>query len=154
MPGVVIFETGQGYPHVMDATSIFDLVGGQPWFDKLVDQFYTGVASDELLLPMYPDDLVESRRTLAMFLAQYWGGPPLYNNERGHPRLRMRHVPFQIGVPERDAWLKHMLAALDTMAPHELIAEAMTDYFSMAATQMVNHFPEAVGGDRSTIPVS
>ncbi len=147
-------ETYHGYPQVMDDTSIFELVGGQPWFDELVDQFYTGVASDELLLPMYPDDLVESRRTLAMFLAQYWGGPPLYNDERGHPRLRMRHVPFRIGVPERDAWLKHMLAALETMAPPELVAEAMTDYFSMAATQMINHFPEAVGGDRSTIPVS
>ena len=95
--------------------SVYDAVGGADFFVDLVDAFYDGVASDLLLRPLYPDDLTDSRRHLAGFLQQYWGGPTTYSDERGHPRLRMRHAPFVIGEPERDAWLRHMLGALDAL---------------------------------------
>jgi hemoglobin len=98
-----------------DAT-VFDAVGGRPFFEELVDGFYTGVSADPLLRPMYPEDLTESRRHLAGFLTQYWGGPSTYSDERGHPRLRMRHAPFVIGEAERDAWLRHMLQSLDAVS--------------------------------------
>lgn len=93
--------------------TVYDAVGGLAFFVDLVDGFYVGVADDAVLRPMYPEDLTESRRHLAGFLVQYWGGPSAYSDERGHPRLRMRHAPFAIGEPERDAWLRHMLASLD-----------------------------------------
>ena len=96
--------------------SVYDAVGGQPFFIELVDGFYAGVSADVLLRPLYPEDLTDSRRHLAGFLMQYWGGPPTYSEERGHPRLRMRHAPFAIGAAERDAWLRHMLGSLDAVA--------------------------------------
>lgn len=96
--------------------AVYDEVGGGPFFVDLVDGFYAGVSSDPLLRPMYPEDLSEPRRHLTGFLIQYWGGPTAYSAERGHPRLRMRHVPFTIGVAERDAWLRHMLGSLDAVA--------------------------------------
>jgi len=95
--------------------SVYDAVGGRPFFVDLVDGFYAGVSADVLLRPLYPEDLTDSRRHLAGFLTQYWGGPATYSNERGHPRLRMRHAPFAIGVAERDAWLRHMLGSLDSV---------------------------------------
>lgn len=95
--------------------TVYDAVGGMPFFVDLVAGFYEGVANDPILRPMYPDDLDDSREHLAGFLIQYWGGPTTYSNERGHPRLRMRHAPFVIGEPERDAWLRHMLASLDAV---------------------------------------
>ena len=98
--------------------SVFDAVGGQGFFDDLVERFYRAVATDLLLRPLYPDDLSGSERHLALFLGQYWGGPTTYSNERGHPRLRMRHAPFVVGEPERDAWLRHMNAALDALNLH------------------------------------
>ena len=96
--------------------SVYDAVGGAPFFVDLVDGFYAGVSADPLLRPMYPEDLTDSRRHLAGFLTQYWGGPSTYSDERGHPRLRMRHAPFAIGEPERDAWLRHMLPSLEAVA--------------------------------------
>ena len=124
----------------MDA--LYDRVNGETFFVDLVDRFYLGVAGDPLLRPLYPDDLTESKRHLALFLVQYWGGPPTYNEQRGHPRLRMRHVPFVIGPAERDAWLRHMLGSVDQMvvigdlsAPD---AEELRDYFEMAARSLVN----------------
>jgi hemoglobin len=96
--------------------SVYDAVGGRPFFVDLVDGFYAGVGADLLLRPLYPEDLTESRRHLAGFLTQYWGGPSTYSDERGHPRLRMRHAPFVIGEAERDAWLRHMLGSLDAVA--------------------------------------
>ena len=95
---------------VIDPSTVYDAVGGQAFFDRLVDRFYDGVESDDVLLPLYPDpdDLQGARRRLAMFLAQYWGGPTTYNEERGHPRLRMRHAPFAIGPEARERWLAHM----------------------------------------------
>jgi hemoglobin len=96
--------------------NVHDAVGGQPFFDDLVDGFYAGVSADPVLRPLYPEDLTDSRRHLAGFLTQYWGGPSTYSDERGHPRLRMRHAPFAIGDAERDAWLHHMLGSLDAVA--------------------------------------
>jgi hemoglobin len=122
--------------------TVHEYVGGQPFFDRLVDRFYAGVADDPVLRPLYPDDLGPSKRHLAGFLAQYWGGPPEYSAERGHPRLRMRHFPFAIGPRERDAWLSQMLAALDACAREiDMAAEietAMRDYFTHSAGFLVN----------------
>lgn len=134
--------------------TIHQLVGGDGFFVRLVDEFYDRVAEDPVLVAVYPEDLSEPRRTTAAFLAQFWGGPPDYSAERGHPRLRMRHHPFRIRRLERDAWLRHMLAALDVVLPETeverqpaLVAEtgtapdiraAMVDYFERGATAMIN----------------
>ena len=124
----------------MDA--LFTRVGGEQFFTDLVDSFYLGVAGDPLLRPLYPEDLIESRRHLALFLMQYWGGPATYNEIRGHPRLRMRHAPFVVGPPERDAWLRHMGSAVDRMVETERLAASDADelhaYFDMAAHSLVN----------------
>jgi hemoglobin len=121
-------------------SSLYDAVGGMPFFERLVDAFYTGVASDDILLPLYPEapDLSGARHRLALFLAQYWGGPTTYNDERGHPRLRMRHMPFHVGPLQRDRWLHHMSAAVDQCAPTAEIAEVLMRYFAPAAEQMRN----------------
>src|SRR5574338_597324 len=94
--------------------TLFGAVGGMLFFERLVDVFYDGVASDPVLVRLYPDptDLAPARRRLTLFLAQYWGGPTTYSDERGHPRLRMRHVPFRIDEAARDAWVRHMSAAV------------------------------------------
>ena len=122
--------------------TLYGRVNGEQFFVDLIDRFYLGVAGDPLLRPLYPDDLTESKRHLALFLVQYWGGPPTYNEQRGHPRLRMRHVPFIIGPAERDAWLRHMLGAVDEMVvTGELSAPdagELRDYFEMAAHSLVN----------------
>jgi hemoglobin len=122
--------------------ALFTRVGGEQFFTDLVDQFYLGVAGDPLLRPLYPDDLIESRRHLALFLMQYWGGPPTYNEQRGHPRLRMRHAPFVVGPAERDAWLRHMRSAVDRMVEADRLAvadaEELHGYFDMAAHSLVN----------------
>jgi hemoglobin len=122
--------------------ALFDRVGGESFFVDLIDRFYLGVAGDPLLRPLYPDDLAEPAQHLALFLMQYWGGPPTYNEQRGHPRLRMRHAPFVIGPAERDAWLRHMHAALDQLAADGRIggpdAEELRAYLDMAARQLVN----------------
>ena len=124
----------------MDA--LFARVGGEQFFTDLVDHFYLAVAGDPLLRPLYPDDLLESRRHLALFLMQYWGGPSTYNEQRGHPRLRMRHAPFVVGPAERDAWLRHMRSAVDRMVETDRLtasdAEEMRSYFDMAAHSLVN----------------
>jgi hemoglobin len=112
--------------------------GGEPFFDALIDRFYAGVSADPLLRPLYPADLTESKAHLALFLAQYWGGPRTYSEQRGHPRLRMRHAPFVIGEAQADAWLRHMTdavheAGLDPADQHDLL-----DYLSMAARSLIN----------------
>jgi hemoglobin len=121
--------------------NLHDQVGGA-FFTELVDRFYDGVASDLLLRPLYPEDLTDSRRHMVLFLQQYWGGPTTYDQERGHPRLRMRHAPFVIGEAERDAWLGHMLAALDaTAAAHGTAPELVgpiRDHLVNAADFLVN----------------
>lgn len=124
----------------MDA--LYERVGGESFFVDLVDRFYLGVAGDPLLRPLYPDDLRESSRHLALFLMQYWGGPGAYSEERGHPRLRMRHAPFVIGPAERDAWLRHMLGALQELESASRITAAdaleFREYLGMAANSLVN----------------
>ena len=120
--------------------NVYELVGGMPFFESLVDRFYEGVAHDPVLLALYPEpeDLAKARHRLTLFLAQYWGGPPTYSRERGHPRLRMRHVPFAIGPVERDRWLLHMRAAVAAMAPTQGVADALERYFAFAAESMRN----------------
>ncbi|HEY6698169.1 MAG TPA: globin [Acidimicrobiales bacterium] len=122
--------------------NVYEALGGQAFFDDLVERFYRRVAMDPLLRPLYPDDLTGPRRHLALFLGQYWGGPTTYSHERGHPRLRMRHAPFVIGEPERDAWLRHMGAALDGLVVergvHPVVEARLLDYFAMTADAMVN----------------
>lgn len=113
-----------------------------PFFERLVDAFYEGVATDEVLLPLYPEqpDLTGARHRLTLFLAQYWGGPTTYMDERGHPRLRMRHFPFHVGPLERDRWLVHMAAAVEREAAPlgaGLVDEMMT-YFVSAAEHLRN----------------
>ncbi len=122
--------------------TVYEAVGGQAFFDALVARFYKGVATDLLLRPLYPDDLTDSKRHLVLFLAQYWGGPGTYMEERGHPRLRMRHAPFVIGEPERDAWLRHMTAAIESLLDecdiHPVVEARLLDYMATAADAMVN----------------
>lgn len=122
----------------MEPVSVYDAVGGMPFFERLVDRFYEGVAADDVLLPMYPEphDLSGARHRLTLFLAQYWGGPTTYAEERGHPRLRMRHAAFPIGSLARDRWLLHMTAAVESLAPQEDVRAALLDYFGMAAESM------------------
>ncbi len=117
---------------------MYERVGGDPWFATLVDRFYTGVADDVLLRPLYPDDLGPARAHLAGFLVQYWGGPTTYSEQRGHPRLRMRHAPFTIGAAERDAWFGHMAAAVRDGGLNAEDEAEMLAYFDMAATHLVN----------------
>ena len=122
-----------------EPTTVYDLVGGAPTFEALVARFYAGVVADPLLRPMYPDDdMAGARARLTGFLIQYWGGPDDYSQERGHPRLRMRHAPFVIGPAERDAWLRHMTAAVRAGELPGPVEEAMLAYFEMAANAMVN----------------
>jgi hemoglobin len=124
----------------MSEATLYDRVGGSPFFERLVDRFYTGVEGDPALLALYPDrsDLAGARRRLTLFLIQYWGGPTTYFAERGHPRLRARHLPFAIGVTERDRWLVHMRAAIDASdAPPDARAE-LHGYVTMAADAMRN----------------
>ena len=124
----------------MPGDTLYDRVGGQAFFNDLVDSFYAGVVDDETLRPMYPENLNESKRHLALFLAQYWGGPPAYSDERGHPRLRMRHAPFRIDKRARDAWLLHMRAALLAMRERlgDEDASDFDSYVDMAAHQLRN----------------
>jgi hemoglobin len=120
--------------------TLYEQVGGDAFFVQLVDAFYDAVEGDETLRPLYPDDLQASRRHLTLFLIQYWGGPRTYQDERGHPRLRLRHAPFAITKSVRDAWMVAMTDALESVRDQlndEQLGE-LTAYFSMAATQMRN----------------
>lgn len=123
-----------------DAETVYGLVGGQPFFDQLVEHFYVGVEADPVLRPMYEgDDLTEAKRHLAGFLAQYWGGGfEHYSEERGHPRLRMRHAPFAIGQAERDGWYRAMEAAVRAGDLPPEIEAKMLDYFAHASTHLMN----------------
>ena len=120
--------------------SVYEAVGGQPFFDALAAAFYRRVAADEVLLCLYPDqtDLGPAARRLALFLGQYWGGPQTYSEERGHPRLRMRHSPFEIGPTERDHWMIAMNGALDELGVHPMAREKFDGYFAATAEAMRN----------------
>jgi hemoglobin len=129
-------------PAKADARTVFQAAGGAETFMRLVDRFYAGVASDPVLRPMYPADLTDSRRHLTLFIMQFFGGPSTYSQERGHPRLRMRHLPFAIGQRERDAWVRHMTAAVDAEGLPEPVRTALLEYFDQAATFLMNRDSE------------
>ena len=118
--------------------NVYTLAGGMPAFKRLAAAFYAGVADDPVLRPLYPESLREPEENLGLFMAQYFGGPPIYSQQRGHPRLRMRHLPFAIGKRERDAWVHQMLKALDTSGIEEPALSEMRTYFEEAATFMMN----------------
>ena len=126
------------------APSLYSRVGGQPFFDQLVESFYDGVATDELLAPLYPDfpDFGPAKHRLSLFLAQYWGGPTTYMEERGHPKLRMRHFPYHVGPLERDRWLLHMAAAVEQtcadLPDGASTADELISYFVPAAEHLRN----------------
>lgn len=119
--------------------NLYESLGGEPFFENLVQRFYAGVADDPLLRPLYPEpDLAPAERRLKLFLMQYFGGPATYSEERGHPRLRMRHMPFSIGVAERDAWLGHMRKSLDQAQLAVELDGAVWDYCQKAAAFLQN----------------
>ncbi|MEN9989829.1 MAG: hypothetical protein RL508_808 [Actinomycetota bacterium] len=121
----------------------YESVGGHAGFKKLVDEFYRLVETDEVLRPMYPEgDLAPAAHRLTMFLEQYWGGPTTYQEERGHPRLRMRHAAFKIGPLARDRWISHMRSALDTLGLPPLIEAELWAYLDRAAHSLLNSFED------------
>ena len=123
----------------MRVANVFDAAGGEDTFRRLVQAFYSRVATDPVLRPLYPEaDLAGATERLTLFLVQYWGGPNTYSQVRGHPRLRMRHAPFKIGQRERDAWLGHMKAAVDSLDVTPAVRKALLDYFQTASTAMIN----------------
>lgn len=119
---------------------LYDRVGGMDFFARLVDEFYSGVVTDEVLWPLYPDqaDLDGAKHRLTLFLAQYWGGPTTYMEERGHPKLRMRHMPFHVGPLERDRWLVHMAKAVEQSIDDDAIRAELMAYFVPAAEHLRN----------------
>lgn len=119
----------------------FDEIGGMPVVERIVTRFYEGVATDEVLRPMYVDaDLADgsAARRLTLFLAQYWGGPTTYSAERGHPRLRMRHAPYAVTPTARDHWLRHFRAALDEAELSPEQDAKFWGYVTYAAEFMLN----------------
>lgn len=123
----------------MKPASIFETMGGEGAFRTLVDRFYASVAEDPILRPVYPEaDLSGASERLRLFLIQYWGGPDTYAQQRGHPRLRLRHQPFAIGQPERDAWMRHMREAVEELDVDRRAKKALLDYFEAASTAMIN----------------
>ncbi|MBN9201002.1 globin [Microbacterium aurantiacum] len=121
--------------------TFYDQVGGHPTFVRLVRRFYEGVAEDEVLRPMYPEeDLGPAEERLLLFLEQYWGGPGTYSAQRGHPRLRMRHAPFRVNPDARERWLRHMRDAVDSLELSPMHEEVLWDYLDRAAHAMVNTF--------------
>jgi hemoglobin len=121
-----------------DARTVFAAAGGEETFRRIVAHFYAGVSEDPLLRPLYPENLDESERHLTLFLVQYFGGPSTYSQQRGHPRLRMRHLPFTIGQAERDAWMRHMTAAVEAERLPQPLSATLLDYFDRAATFLMN----------------
>jgi hemoglobin len=126
-----------------DEPTVYDVVGGMDFFAALADRFYEWVKADAVLLPLYPDpsDLPAAARRLALFLAQYWGGPHTYSEERGHPMLRARHMPYVVGELERDHWLVCMLNAVNELVADDEIRARFTDYFVKAAEHLRNDQP-------------
>ena len=123
----------------MPVANVFEAAGGEDTFRLLVERFYARVATDAVLRPVYPEaDLSGAAERLTLFLIQYWGGPNTYSEQRGHPRLRMRHHPFVIGQRERDAWLAAMTVAVDSLDITPNVRKALLDYFETASTAMIN----------------
>ena len=121
------------------APTPYELMGGHEAFVRLVRRFYAGVATDPVLRPLYPEaDLSGAEERLRMFLEQYWGGPTTYSQQRGHPRLRMRHAPFRVNPDARDRWLTHMRAAVESLRLAPMLESVLWDYLERAAWSMVN----------------
>ncbi|WP_295011003.1 globin [uncultured Microbacterium sp.] len=137
-----------------DASSFYDQVGGHDTFQRLVVAFYREVAQDPVLKPMYPEeDLGPAAERLRLFLEQYWGGPTTYGEQRGHPRLRMRHMPFHVDPDARDRWLRCMRVAVDEAGLSPLHEATLWDYLERAAHAMVNTFePRGIGPDAAGRP--
>ena len=137
----------------MSEQSFYEAVGGEATFTRLVHRFYQGVADDPELRRVYPaKDLGPAEEHLRLFLMQYWGGPQTYNELRGHPRLRMRHVRFVIGEAQRDAWLRNMRTSLDELALDEELDAQLWDYLVMAAQSLVNVDPTLGPGGLGVSP--
>ena len=119
-------------------STFYERIGGQEFFSQLVEGFYAGIETDEVLRPMYPEDLTESKRHLVMFLEQYWGGPHTYQEQRGHPRLRMRHAPFPIDDDARDRWIRHMESSLKQLPVAPDLRDELWSYLVTAAHSLVN----------------
>ncbi|TFC54120.1 globin [Cryobacterium sp. TMT2-15-1] len=140
-PGAVHLREGENGTAI--GLTFYAQVGGRPFFENLVNEFYRGVATDPVLKPMYPeDDLGPAAERLTMFLEQFWGGPTTYSEQRGHPRLRQRHQPFKVNPDSRDRWLNHMRAAVDKAALPPLQRDQLWDYLERAAFAMLNTFDE------------
>ncbi|MGW8380261.1 globin [Streptomyces sp. ODS28] len=123
----------------LQSQTFYEQVGGEETFRRLVRRFYEGVAEDPLLRPMYPEeDLGPAEERLALFLMQYWGGPRTYSDNRGHPRLRMRHAPFKVDRAAHDAWLRHMRVAVEELELAPELEKQLWDYLVYAAASMVN----------------
>lgn len=121
--------------------NFYELIGGKPTFAKLAAKFYEGVATDEVLKPMYPEeDLGPAAERLQLFLEQYWGGPSTYQEQRGHPRLRMRHMPYKINPDARGRWLQHMRVAVESLELAPLHEAELWGYLDRAATAMLNTY--------------
>ena len=121
---------------MVEQTNLYESMGGRATFEQLVSHFYALVSNDPILRPMYPDeDFKGAARRLLMFLEQYWGGPKTYSEERGHPRLRMRHASFHISEVERDVWLKHMKSAVDELEMTADLKNELWNYFGRDALQ-------------------
>ncbi|WP_084039923.1 globin [Demequina sp. NBRC 110053] len=130
--------------------SFFEAVGGHATFERIVRRFYSGVAEDPVLRPMYPEeDLEGAIERLTLFLEQYWGGPTTYSDNRGHPRLRMRHVAFHVNPDARDRWIEHMRDAVAAADLAPLHAVTLMDYLERAAHSMVNTFEPTPGTEES-----
>lgn len=128
----------------MSEVSFYDAVGGHATFERLVAEFYRGVADDAELRALYPEaDLAPAATRLRLFLEQYWGGPTTYSDERGHPRLRMRHQPYAVTPAQRDRWLTHMMAAVDAIALAPEHDATLREYLARAAYSLVNAPEEA-----------
>ena len=127
--------------------TLYEAVGGLGYFEAVVDRFFDRVEDDAVVRKVYPEDLTESRRRTALFLAQYWGGPSSYSEERGHPRLRARHFRFVIGQAERDGWVRHMMDAIDAtplaVPIFDAVRPMLENYIEKAATAMINHTDDA-----------
>jgi hemoglobin len=132
-------EKSEATQDVEENVSFYDAVGGHETFVRLVDRFYAGVAEDDVLRQMYPEeDLGPAAERLTMFLEQYWGGPTTYGDQRGHPRLRMRHVPFVVNADARDRWIRHMRDAVDSLALPPAYESVLWTYLERAAWSMQN----------------
>jgi hemoglobin len=128
----------EGHQVQVPPTTMYERLGGMAFFETLTERFYKAVAQDEVLRPLYPEDLEPPRRHLCLFLAQFFGGPRVYDAERGNPMLRARHLPFKIGAKERDHWLEHMTAAVKEAHIGALDEAQVLGYFASASSHMIN----------------